>query len=429
MVPGVMRRPATALGACVARGVGSRRLSAAAEFAANDPWESYRDHMFHFAPDQAVELLSPESASHRRSLRGHGANRCREGRRSRRVWTRLGALGRCATYLPDDLLTKMDRATMAFGIEARSPFLDHDLWDYVAALPLIVARECQAGQGDPPGRVPRRLAGLDPRPVPVESGCPSRHGCAISFAMTSRNFFSSGPNQWEACSTVPRSGSWFAASWRATIARQPASGTSWRSPDGTELDRRRYGRERLAGGTGTRRGARTIGADRGTRRRTQGGDVRDLLRRQCCRRSGARPWRPGTVALPLVVLAIAFALANLGMEQAQVYLAARGVPLATLWANSTLVGLVAGTGTWVVGAALLLTPIGRLGSPVEISWLVFVIAQVPLLLHVLYWLNLLQLAGRVRAGIATGLIVAGAQFVVTSAWPSATCSRRSASSS
>ncbi|MCR4278609.1 MAG: asparagine synthase (glutamine-hydrolyzing) [bacterium] len=40
------------------------------------------------------------------------------------------------SYLPDDLNVKMDRATMAFGLEARSPFLDQDLLSYCLRLPL-----------------------------------------------------------------------------------------------------------------------------------------------------------------------------------------------------------------------------------------------------------------------------------------------------
>ncbi len=38
-------------------------------------------------------------------------------------------------YLPDDLLVKMDIATMAFGLETRSPLLDHELMEFVARLP------------------------------------------------------------------------------------------------------------------------------------------------------------------------------------------------------------------------------------------------------------------------------------------------------
>jgi asparagine synthase (glutamine-hydrolysing) len=38
-------------------------------------------------------------------------------------------------YLADDLLVKMDRATMAHSLEARSPFLDHVFMEFVAALP------------------------------------------------------------------------------------------------------------------------------------------------------------------------------------------------------------------------------------------------------------------------------------------------------
>ena len=39
------------------------------------------------------------------------------------------------TYLPNDLLVKVDIATMAISLEARSPFLDHHVIEFAASLP------------------------------------------------------------------------------------------------------------------------------------------------------------------------------------------------------------------------------------------------------------------------------------------------------
>jgi len=40
-----------------------------------------------------------------------------------------------STYLVDDLIAKIDIATMAYGLEARSPFLDHELMELAASIP------------------------------------------------------------------------------------------------------------------------------------------------------------------------------------------------------------------------------------------------------------------------------------------------------
>jgi asparagine synthase (glutamine-hydrolysing) len=59
------------------------------------------------------------------------------GRRAAEVFHRLMALD-MNTWLVDDILTKMDKMSMAASVEARVPFLDHRLVEFVASLPLEV---------------------------------------------------------------------------------------------------------------------------------------------------------------------------------------------------------------------------------------------------------------------------------------------------
>src|SRR4029079_11049027 len=85
--------------------------------------------------DDLRDLLQPDMIANDEQL-----DPLRNVRNGQEEIARFSPLGRLlaanfATYLPDDLLVKTDRCTMANALEARAPLLDTELTQYAASLP------------------------------------------------------------------------------------------------------------------------------------------------------------------------------------------------------------------------------------------------------------------------------------------------------
>ena len=137
-IPASLRRVLGAAGSRLPeRGGVSSQLNRARRLTATlalDGSERYARYMAWFSAGQRSALYTPEFAA----FTGDGAEAF-----MRHVWARTSGSTvvdkmlevDASTYLVDDLIAKIDIATMAHGLEARSPLLDHELMEFAATLP------------------------------------------------------------------------------------------------------------------------------------------------------------------------------------------------------------------------------------------------------------------------------------------------------
>jgi asparagine synthase (glutamine-hydrolysing) len=129
-VPAMFRRAAAAIGNAMPEGMRGRRFLR--HLALEGP-HRYLDAQTLFHDDEIGRLFQPDVHA---QIAGHNPwSQALLDLQSGPDWISSAQYGDLQKYLPLDVLTKVDRMTMAHSIEARPPLLDHRLVEFAAAIP------------------------------------------------------------------------------------------------------------------------------------------------------------------------------------------------------------------------------------------------------------------------------------------------------
>jgi asparagine synthase (glutamine-hydrolysing) len=127
-LPRSVRKIAGAFGALLPHGMYGRRFL---RHMALDGTERYLDAQALFHPDETPRLFHRDALAYIADPAKDGSS----GRLNDVHWLSAVQYQDLHHYLPLDILTKVDRMTMAHSLEARPPLLDHRLVEFAATIP------------------------------------------------------------------------------------------------------------------------------------------------------------------------------------------------------------------------------------------------------------------------------------------------------